>query len=70
MADTGDTGTNLANTIRVLKKFDGSNPDGFKARIKKFCFVTAPSAGTSYLSAEGRRETNRYCRDCGLQEGQ
>ena len=40
MTDTGDTGTNLANAIRVLKKFDGSNPAGFKAWIKKFCFVT------------------------------
>ena len=37
MTDTGDTGTNLANTIRGLKKFDGSNPADFKAWMKKFC---------------------------------
>ena len=39
MTDTGDTGTNLANTIRGLKKFDGSNPSDFKAWMKKFCVV-------------------------------
>ena len=39
MTDTGDTGTNLANTIRELKKFDGSNPADFKAWLKKFCVV-------------------------------
>ena len=39
MIDTGDTGTNLANTIRKLKKFNGSNPADFKARMKKFCVV-------------------------------
>ena len=39
MTDTGDTGTNLANTIRGLKKFDGSNPADFKAWMKKFCVV-------------------------------
>ena len=26
MTDTGDTGTSLANTLRGLEKFDGSNP--------------------------------------------
>ena len=39
MTDTGDIGTNLANTIRGLKKFDGSNPADFKAWMKKFCVV-------------------------------
>ena len=40
MIDTGDTGTNLANTIlRGLKNFDGSNPADFKAWMKKFCVV-------------------------------
>ena len=39
MTDTGDTGTNLANTIRGLKKFDGSNPSDFKAWMKTFCVV-------------------------------
>ena len=39
MTDTGDTGTNLANTIRGLKKFDGRNPADFKAWMKKFCVV-------------------------------
>ena len=39
MTDTGDTRTNLANTIRGLKKFDGSNPADFKAWMKKFCVV-------------------------------
>ena len=39
MTDTGDTGTNLANTIRRRKKFDGSNPADFKAWITKFCVV-------------------------------
>ena len=39
MTDTGDTGTNLANTIRGLKKFDASNPADFKVWIKKFCVV-------------------------------
>ena len=39
MTDTGDTGTNLANTIRGLKKSDGSNPADFKAWMKKFCVV-------------------------------
>ena len=39
MTDTGDTRTNLANTIRGLKNFDGSNPADFKARMKKFCVV-------------------------------
>ena len=40
MTDKGDTGTNLANTIRGLKKLDRSNPADFKAWIKKFCVVT------------------------------
>ena len=35
MTDTGDTGTNLANTVRGLKKFDASNPADFKAWMKK-----------------------------------
>ena len=39
MTDTSDTGTNLANTIRGLKKFDERNPADFKARMKKFCVV-------------------------------
>ena len=39
MTDTDDTGTNVANTIRGLKKFDGSNPADFKARMKKLCLV-------------------------------
>ena len=39
MTDTGDTGTNLVNTIRGFKKFDGSNPADFTAWIKKFCVV-------------------------------
>ena len=39
MTDTDDTETNLANTIRGLKKFDGSNPADFKACMKKFCVV-------------------------------
>ena len=39
MTDTGDTGTNLANTIRGFKKFHGSNPADFKAWMKKFCVV-------------------------------
>ena len=39
MTNTGDTGTNLANTIRGLNKFDGSNPSDFKAWVKKFCVV-------------------------------
>ena len=41
MTNTGDTGTNLDNTIRGLKKFDGSNPADFKAWMKKFCVVTS-----------------------------
>ena len=39
MTDTGDTGTNVANIIRELKKFDGSNPANFKAWVKKFGVV-------------------------------
>ena len=39
MTDTSDAGINLANTIRGLKKFDGSNPADFKAWMKKFCVV-------------------------------
>ena len=39
MTDTGDTGTNLANIIPGLKKFDGSNPADFKAWMKKLCVV-------------------------------
>ena len=39
MADTGNTGTNLANNIRGLKKFDGSNPADFKDWMKNFCVV-------------------------------
>ena len=39
MTDTGDNGTNLANTIRGLKAFDGSNLADFKAWMKKFCVV-------------------------------
>ena len=39
MTDTDDTETNLADTIRGLKKFDGSNPADFKAWMKKFCVV-------------------------------
>ncbi|CAM9427720.1 unnamed protein product [Ascophyllum nodosum] len=39
MTDTGDTRTNLANTIRGLKKFDGSNPADFKAWMIFFCVV-------------------------------
>ena len=39
MTDTSDTGINLANNIRKLKKFDGSNPADFKAWTKKFCVV-------------------------------
>ena len=39
MTDTGDTGTNLAYTMRGLKTFDGSNPGDFKAWMKKFCVV-------------------------------
>ena len=39
MTDTGDTGTNLANTIRGLRKFDGSNSADFQAWMKKFCVV-------------------------------
>ena len=39
MTDTGDTGTSLANTIRGLKKFNGSNPADFKAWMKTFCVV-------------------------------
>ena len=41
MNDTGDTGTNLVNTIRGLKKFHGGNPVDVKAWIKKFCVVIA-----------------------------
>ena len=33
MTDTGDTGTNLASTIRGPKKFDGSNPADFKVAV-------------------------------------
>ena len=32
-------GANLANTIRGLKKFDGSNPAEFKTWMKKLCVV-------------------------------
>ena len=39
MTDTGDTGTNLANTIGGLEKFNGSNPADFKAWMKKFSVV-------------------------------
>lgn len=43
MADTsnstGDTGSNLANTIRGLKKFDGTNPADLKGWMKKLCVV-------------------------------
>ena len=39
LTDTGDTGTNLANTIRELKKFDESDPADFNAWMKKFCVV-------------------------------
>ena len=39
MTDTGDTGTNLANTIHGLKKFNESNPADFKAWMKKVCVV-------------------------------
>ena len=39
MTDTGDTETNLVNTIHGLKKFDRSNPADFKAWMKKFCIA-------------------------------
>ncbi|CAM9710871.1 unnamed protein product [Ascophyllum nodosum] len=39
MTDTGDTGTNLANTICGLKKFEGSSPADLKGWMKKFCVV-------------------------------
>ena len=39
MTDTGDTVTNLANTVRELKQFDGSNPANFKVWMKKVCLV-------------------------------
>ena len=39
MTDTGDTGINLAKSIRGLKNFGGSNPADFKAWTKKFCVV-------------------------------
>ena len=45
MTDTGYTGTNLTNTIRGLKKFDGSNPADFKAWMKKFCVVIGITHG-------------------------
>ena len=45
MTDTGDTGTNLANTVRGLKKFDGSNPADFKAWMKKVCVVIGVTRG-------------------------
>lgn len=35
----GDHTTNLANTIRGLKKFDGRNPAEFKGWMKKLCVV-------------------------------
>lgn len=34
-----DNTTNLANTIRGLKKFDGRNPAEFKGWMKKLCIV-------------------------------
>ena len=39
MTDTGDIGTNLANTKHGLKKFDGSNPADSKAWTKRCCVV-------------------------------
>ena len=35
----GDNATNLANTVRGLKKFDGRNPAEFKGWMKTFCVV-------------------------------
>ena len=34
-----DNSTNLASTIRGLKKFDGRNPAEFKGWMKKLCVV-------------------------------
>ena len=57
MADTGDTGTNLANTIRGLTKFDGSNPADFKAWMKKFCVIigATPRDTLPLLKGEEKR---------------
>ena len=69
MTDIGDTGTNLTNTIRGLKKFDGSNPADVKAWMKKYCVVIGVTL-RNILPLLKRRETDRYCQDCGLQQGQ
>ena len=42
-AITSDPSTNLANVIRGLKKFDGTDPAEFKTWMKKFCVVVGVS---------------------------
>ena len=42
-ATTSDPSTNLANVIRGLKKFDGTDPAEFKTWMKKFCVVVGVS---------------------------
>ena len=66
MTDIGDTRTNLANTIRGFKKFDGSSSADFKAWMKLCRHRRHPQGHLT--SAEGRRETDRYYQDCGLQQ--
>ena len=59
MTDTGDTGTNLANTIRGLKNFDESNPADVKAWMKKFRVVIGVTRRDSIpLMKGGEKPTN------------
>ena len=56
MTDTGNTGTNLVNIIRGLKKFDGSNPADFKAWMKKFCVVVGVTRRDILLLLKGEEK--------------
>ena len=69
MTDTGDTGTSLANTIRGLEKFDGSNPADFKVWMKRFCVVIGVTR-RDILRLLKREEKPTDTAKIGLQQGQ
>ena len=65
----GENTSNLANTIRELKKFDGRNPAEFKGWMKRLCVVLGvtrrdilPLLKDRSRPAEGDDDYAAYCK--------
>ena len=57
MTDAGDTGTNLANTVRGLKQLDGSNPANLKVWMKNVCLVIGVTRRDILPLMKGQRQS-------------